>query len=1537
MPYEKGGRADKAGNKYEINWIILKLLELLDEELKTITIEPIGDDEKKTDVLLEYKDGKKEHQQCKGRNGSEEHWTVGKLGNTNNKESILYSWKKHLDRDNNRNVSLVSEIGFVKLVDLNKRALNTNDNPIDFYKSQILSSSKDFQKFYKEICENLGLLTGENYQEFEKNIEKSIDYLKRIKFYHMSENIIEQSIKNKIEKIFINNKDEIQSHLYSFVIEGNNYGKKITAADVYNYLKEYENVKFRYLNQDKKILPCFKKLNEEYKDGFLPLEKGLIERTEIHNNIIKKVEEGISIIIHGKAGYGKSGCTMGIINYCEEKKLEYIAIKLDKHIPSGNLLDWSKKLGLPLTIPEAINQISSDKKAVIILDQLDAIRWTESNSYEAISICKDLINKVKELNIGREQKISIIFVCRTYDLENDNNIKFLFNQNNENELKWEKIEVEKLSKEDTKELVGEKYLNFIPKLKDLLRIPSNLYIWEHLDFKKDEIQYNITTTKDLIKKWFEQLQDKVIESGFIKTEKIEEVKNILISDLEKSGKLYSQKRKFNSVKEGLKYLNSAGMLNIQEDKVSFFHQSIFDYFISELMIEKFEEGLDIIEIIGDKDKQTPNRRYQIQMFLQTLLEENSEEFLDFGEKLLDNDGVRYYIKSLFYEILGQVSKEEIDEFISEYIIENCEREDIFNEIIYGRKQYISILRDNQVLDKWFNNNLNEKEKVFKLLQSQKNFYPNFDIKDFEFIQKYSFKNLEDDKKIIEVIQKNKIYNEIDEVFNLRIKFYEKYPKWIDRYIDIKEIPKKEERMIIFLELCLSKKREIGIQILDEHQIQNIFEYFTQNEIKNEEFIFEKLLEKVPGYKYEDIKYKNCDWNGSNNKYTIERLCLELLKRASIKLVLNNNFGKFYSYYEKYIGKDFVLFNEIILYCFQVADAKYSNKIIEYICENFEENKIFDITSDSNDKLKILKNIIKKYSENCNEELYLKLEDKIYYYCDPCYKIYLEYYRKNKNKTTVDCNIKINGQLQKELFPYLPLNRKSKKIKDLEKVLERKFLNDKFTKFKKGNNFYGGTVVSPIKSKEIGEKQWLKILTNKKLYDKKSQKKVEEGFIESSLEIYTIEFSRAVSRNPQKIIDLVIKNKKDVLKEFIEPLFDGVSRSEYLNKLSQKKLEKLFLEFPCDYKSRRAIYFCDIIREKSDFKWSNKILEHLKDIVVNHNDFKSRELNIWSSEKENINNIAPDRMLLNSINSLSGSWTGAVSQILRNTPELFYEFKDFIEKLIQNENIIINFSIFEILYITCNIEEEWTLEKLINLYEKDIRLINGYYSSIMDKLYYSKYKERFVKIIEKCYNSQHKDLIKIGAIYIVNSYLIYGDFKDKIEKIYLIDGEKLNYILEELINKFDSIEYNNEIKEIILKLKEKELNYYSLEKLFNHRKIDLSRDKEFLLELMRFKNIDKIIHSFLEYLEERAVLILDYADIIINLCENILSKDKKLLQSELMIMSDISKLTVKLYDETSNSKLNKNKEIAMKCLDFWDIMYEKGLVYAREAIKELMNR
>lgn len=69
--------------------------------------------------------------------------------------------------------------------------------------------------------------------------------------------------------------------------------------------------------------------------------KGEIERKEF-SVCREKIESGESLIINGKAGRGKSGCTADIASYCEEKKIPYIAIKLDKRIPDGNADKWGR-------------------------------------------------------------------------------------------------------------------------------------------------------------------------------------------------------------------------------------------------------------------------------------------------------------------------------------------------------------------------------------------------------------------------------------------------------------------------------------------------------------------------------------------------------------------------------------------------------------------------------------------------------------------------------------------------------------------------------------------------------------------------------------------------------------------------------------------------------------------------------------------------------------------------------------------------------------------------------------------------------------------------------------------------------------------------------------------------------------------------------------------------------------------------------------------------------------------------------------------
>ena len=66
-----------------------------------------------------------------------------------------------------------------------------------------------------------------------------------------------------------------------------------------------------------------------------------------------------------------------------------------------------------------------------------------------------------------------------------------------------------------------------------------------------------------------------------------------------------------------------------------------------MILDYYNDYDDINEIIGNKAQQNPTRRYQFQIFLQSLLEESEKDFLDFGTKLLMNDNVRFNFKYVF--------------------------------------------------------------------------------------------------------------------------------------------------------------------------------------------------------------------------------------------------------------------------------------------------------------------------------------------------------------------------------------------------------------------------------------------------------------------------------------------------------------------------------------------------------------------------------------------------------------------------------------------------------------------------------------------------------------------------------------------------------------------------------------------------------------------------------------------------------------------------------------------------------------------------
>ena len=1509
MPFETGGRADKLGNSYEIDCIIYEMLKVLDEKNYSVCIEPLGIDEIGTDILVTNFDGQKEHQQCKARNASKEYWNISDLKEKN----IFSTWKVHLDRDCFRKVALISPIACTFLSDLHDRASNTSGKAEDFYSIQIMKSSKPFQEFYEKFCFEMDLNSDED-----DDILKSINYLKRIYYKQISEYQLKEMINLYIQNFFSTKVETVYNAFVSLIVKEDILGKETTQTILMDYLKK-QGITFRLQDNDERISPRIQEINQEYRKNFNPLLNGFVHR-KVFDDCIEAITNEKSIIISGNAGYGKSGCTEAILNYCEEKKIPHIAIKLDRRTPHKNCKSWGHDLGFPSSIAHSIHWVSRNKNAVIILDQLDALRWTQANSSEALTVCMELIRQVEYLNHERNKKIIIVFVYRTYDLENDNNINSLFKKQYTLKNDWKTIRVDVFEENEVKEIIGKNYENFLPKLKNLLKIPSNLYIWQHLD--KNEVYEGCLTTSHLINNWFEQICRKSTTAG-LQERAINEVIKRIVDFLDKTGRLYIPKQNLNIEEAELDYLISSEIIILQNNKVSFVHQSILDYFISQSMFEKYfnDSNQPIENIIGEKSKQNPSRRYQVQMFLQNILELDSSDFLLIGEKMLTSNNIRYYVKHIFYEILRQI--EEPDENITQFILTNYENNIFGNYLmkntILGKKQYISILMAHGILEQWYLKT-EKKDIVFNLLQS---ITPNFDDEIISFIKKYAFKNMNDDKQFMRCFIHDTT-EENEEMFELRMMFYEKYPEYIkEMFIDLKKIMEHfGKRLIQLIAFCLKNKIEnynIYLSSYEELDSNNIFF------IENTEYILNELLPYIPKESPLNIKYSN--WNEKHiNKYGIERTTVKLVKKATIELI-NKSPQNFWTYYKPYLGKGYHIFNEIILASLSNMPSKYSNQIIDYLIIDFDKN-IFDYTSGAEDQLGLTEEILKIHGNTCTKERLSILEDKIYKYISP-YAIewYKQRIEQNKTKKSPPVYSSFWGDLQYKLLQCLPEKKISKKTKNLLNVLHRRFY--KIPLRYSNTNIHSGWITSPVSGKNISKTQWLQIITNSKLKNQKHSKLVEvkDGFIDSSSEAYARDFQTVVQQNPQEMIEIILKNKEYVLPIFIDSLFLGIELSEKLEIIDFTILEKLFLEFPCDMKSYRASYFCGIIKNLKKVSWSPEIIQQLMNIALNH--FNPELSSNIANQKDSCQTLRN-----NALNSVKGRAAMAIGHLLQENKEFFSQFKDIIEKMLTDKNPEVCFAAMYALYPSYNINKEWAEKNILHLYESDIRTLSFFNSNkILFHLYYT-YKEKVIKIVENCFESEDQELIEIGGHAICEFYIHFKEF----EKIVLSVEDKSEYqiksILEMAILYLDISEYKEIAQKIILTYKNTDIDLqFPLSKIFNKIYIDSIYNKEFLKELMESKVSRKLVRAFVNYLEENTNSIILYKDIILRLCENILQMKLEDLKQEWGLENHISKLIIFLYDKT----INIDKQTSDKCMDLWDIMFERQLGSVREISQKLMER
>ncbi len=180
---------------------------------------------------------------------------------------------------------------------------------------------------------------------------------------------------------------------------------KITASQLLNDLNTH-GFSLKIIPNDERITTVIRQLSEEFANSIEPhlITHNVIPRPEI-NEIIDSVNEKAVTLIKAEAGMGKSVLLLNLHHQLQAQNIISIPIRLDRKHPENNIDQFGQDLGFPSSPISCLKNFSKNQKVVIILDQLDAIRWTGSHSSNALEICRQLVRQLLSL---RQEKFKLV-------------------------------------------------------------------------------------------------------------------------------------------------------------------------------------------------------------------------------------------------------------------------------------------------------------------------------------------------------------------------------------------------------------------------------------------------------------------------------------------------------------------------------------------------------------------------------------------------------------------------------------------------------------------------------------------------------------------------------------------------------------------------------------------------------------------------------------------------------------------------------------------------------------------------------------------------------------------------------------------------------------------------------------------------------------------------------------------------------------------------------------------------------------------------
>ncbi len=1551
MAYEPGGYADKLGNRYEGLWVVHQLLRLVNEETHAVLWEPTGEDEPGVDLVVTREDRTVEFQQCKARNGDKEFWDVASL----KARGVLSKIKQHLDRDPTYEFSLISGLPAVTLGDICESARSSRGDPRAFYQDQVKKRGQKTRKEFENFCAGLGLDPSQG-----PDLAKAFDYLRRAHVYLWPDDRNTRQQLHFAATMLVDSDPEVTIGALLEYAQGN-LRQTLTAEMIRAYLTS-RNLNPRELVRDRRIGPALDRLRSEFAAS---IASGLVAGKLIHraetDRVIEMLQQGKHVILHGEAGVGKSGVLYELTTLLTQRGYTYLPVRLDRKTPENTAVHFGQILGLPASPVACLAAMVGQKPGILILDQLDALRWTSAHSADSLEVCKALVREAEHVGLVHGP-VLVIVSCRTFDLEHDPEIKKWFDGVQAPARSFQKIRVDPLPEQDVKRVVqaqGQDYSTLSSRQRKTLANPQHLEMWVRI-VRSGAVPGFRSATHLMREFWSNRYQ--ALETDGVTSVDVKRVLGSIVNYMEERGRISAPEGLIIDEQRVYTAFQTLGIIQTDAHEVTFCHQSYLDFLIADRVQREIYGARGNVEAwLGPRDRQSLFRREQLRHLLVLLADESPEEFVSQVQQVVNSQSVRFHLKHLTLAIVGHVeqpTKSMLD--LARSLLNEEALKPHALDLIYARHSvYVKSIMDDGTIRKWLDD---PGEPMLNgalwLLRSV-----NTELGDqiAELLETYLDKKSAWADRILSVLWFSP-ENDSDRAFELRLKLARL--GHISHFFYGKSlIEKSPERCIRLLEAVLSvwdilpeksKSRNSGLGHWDAASFQLLQEAGRKLPVVAWDLMVPQV-QRLTSQGEDEAEFSLDKWrepplrDQGNVSFLHAVMCL--LREAG-KEFASHQPDEFLARARSIAPGASPIMEEILLSSYAVLPNGLSDEAVEWLLADtrrFEAGPGY-----AEPQWMPARRLIEAHSPYCSGLNFQKLQESIIHFHSPDEKRLAEYYLPAwRNGYFGD----YWGRTQYFLLPALYAERRSEAVEGLIGVLARKFGKYSPERFCRGSRASGGSVGSPLRHDrlhEISDQAWLAIIKNKHIPERDSWKwkQVDDNTVaESTIEQFASDLKDVALRYPDRFGRLALRFPEDVHHRYVWAIMEAMQATEPKNVPEEEKADwepanaELIEAFLTRYKSgddiEVASSFCWLIERRPDERWSDQIIERLVRYGVAHPDPEPGKLNVYShGDREAAHKADVHSLTTNALNSVRGVAALAIEALLWKRPEILDRLKPAMESLVRDPHPAVRTAAVQACGPVMNIDRDLAVQWFVAACKDELRAAATRAAQRIFNCAFQSHYEKLATLVLSMLDSDFDEVAREGAAEICARWFFHTFFPKEMEKC-RTERPTLRRGVAQVASAFlIRDEYSEHCRELLLPLldDEDEQVRKNAQPPFREEGFFAMRGMPtFILKYLQTKAFlddpGEVLYGFEGY----GGSLLDYADVIFGICDTfagpLLEQSRDISTSLSHDVSQLSPLILRLYEQAHNCR----PDVREKCLDMWDTMFEKRVGLAGDLMREIDQR